>query len=792
MSAQYSSKMRGFTLLEVLISVVVLSVGLLALTALQGALLRASSDSKARSSAVALATDQLERMRAFTSVGSAETCTAASRSYQCLMSLAKPSAANASDTGPGGNASDRGGVDFKRWWTVTRYIPNAAGGYSSTTDLTAANVASPLGPSEFKVVEVNVEWVDARGDAQTVTLRDAIASIDPSNSMRLMAGPPGGGRGIQKRIFNPANDSNVIPVATGSGSEAAAASDPKPQTFGASGKVSTSFTVQTYSSDTQGFVVRNEFESKVVSCNCKLEAGPATGGVLEPAYWDGDRYVPPALRRTAAGAVRTNDVKWGSRNTAVAQDATGCDVCCRNHHDTDGPLTVNTTDPAKTAAIYDPYRDAGDVTSSNHNHYRRTALGPPPTFVLAGNNTNYDEVCRLVRVDGVFRVTPDLRLEDIKQLSMSGSPAILDSGTRAAYSNYAANFIDALWAQLYGGTLQASLLDVTPTPSDGLGQTSPVLLMAAGQTHDLTARAIFLDWLHPVTIAKAKCAGQTSNATCLQKYRSAVNRTVRQIVPFLTVNLTNLAEWRSADVPKVSVTNDPIPNTLNTPYGRGNVVGVGLTTSPVQVSARTYRGPVALADQLPINPVEAGVDPYTTGRPRPIVVTRGFSVLGAGEQTEFKLDMVGSGTGPNFKPEQIGASLTNGSCARGNPVTRHDCSLANVVTNSTITIRNYNTVVVNCGNGNGNPRDPQDPSTVCVKNNGVENPPVSVDLFLFNVCSISGPEGATFARQEPVRTNASHPATEYTQFIATFSPDATLLASQTLTATFVPAASTCP
>src|SRR5687768_337924 len=54
---------RGFSLLEVLIAVVVLSVGLLALAALQGRLTQASSEAKVRGRVAAMLSARMDALR---------------------------------------------------------------------------------------------------------------------------------------------------------------------------------------------------------------------------------------------------------------------------------------------------------------------------------------------------------------------------------------------------------------------------------------------------------------------------------------------------------------------------------------------------------------------------------------------------------------------------------------------------------------------------------------------------------------------------------------------------------
>ena len=89
---------RGFSLIEVLIAVVILSFGLLALASLQMALVRASTEAKAQSQAVALGKEKLEDLRTYTGLAG----------YTALASDAV------------GDSPSIGNVTYGRTWTVTR------------------------------------------------------------------------------------------------------------------------------------------------------------------------------------------------------------------------------------------------------------------------------------------------------------------------------------------------------------------------------------------------------------------------------------------------------------------------------------------------------------------------------------------------------------------------------------------------------------------------------------------------------------------------------------------------
>lgn len=64
LSSQSRGTQRGFSLIEVLIAVVVLSIGLLGIAALQGVSLRAGNEAQARTEASLAAYDLLDRIRA--------------------------------------------------------------------------------------------------------------------------------------------------------------------------------------------------------------------------------------------------------------------------------------------------------------------------------------------------------------------------------------------------------------------------------------------------------------------------------------------------------------------------------------------------------------------------------------------------------------------------------------------------------------------------------------------------------------------------------------------------------
>lgn len=100
---------RGFSLLEILIALVILSIGLLGLAALQTMSLRMGHDSYQRTQATMLAYDMVDRMRA-NPVG------VANGAYDSVAAADNPSGANCVLTGC--TADDVAYYDIRSWHTA--------------------------------------------------------------------------------------------------------------------------------------------------------------------------------------------------------------------------------------------------------------------------------------------------------------------------------------------------------------------------------------------------------------------------------------------------------------------------------------------------------------------------------------------------------------------------------------------------------------------------------------------------------------------------------------------------
>jgi len=562
----------GFSLLEVLIAVVIMSVGLLALAALQVSILRSSTEAKAQTVALNVARDKLEELASYKIVNepTGGSCPSANDSYQCIDSAAATE--NVNDDGTG----NLGSMNLQRTWTVERYTGNAATGAFTAAGSNTAAWTSSIPRNEFKRITVTVTWTDANGQAQSLAVKDAVGAVNPSDValvQKLFAGIKP--RPAVGRIWDPGTVSGVIPIAVGNGTSSAA-TNPKPEVISGNSVVETRFDVLTYSGLNGGAAeAQARVETSIVGCTCQFASLPSTARGLRPSYWNGTNYTVPVPTSGAPVAQAAN----------VTQSAK-CDVCCRDHNDTG----------ITTTAKFSPY-----ITT--HAHYNSNAVGAQP--VTSGQ---YKEACRLIRVNGVFRVAPDmnneyfalLATEDLSNSSHYGETSFPDDQATTVYQGFVIDYMNDRF------TTKANLPTVatatnradynayhTTTPCiSGTSQVAgpcaleaTILGTATARSPSLNApsqidvgnndvkwnhsRGLFVDYLEPeaiqvITNAKTNCPSQSGSgfSDCVLKY-----------LPFTSINLTEIADWDSSATAQVVVTNfDYSQSISNVDPVRGKVI----------------------------------------------------------------------------------------------------------------------------------------------------------------------------------------------------------------------------
>jgi type IV pilus modification protein PilV len=611
LSIQRTRATAGFSLLEVMIAVVILSVGLLALASLQVHLIRASADSKAQSIALSLAKDKLEQLRNFQTMAA----------YRALTDRALPTCPS-SDT----ECITVGAVTFARGWTVDRYAFNTTTGFQSLAD----TVAVPAGygtNNEFKRIIVQVSWQEASGATQQIQVEDALGALDPADSAKIAKSS----RTVAARkpkviIRNPAGTEGVIPIAIGNGSDTAA-TNPTPEVTGRGTNtervVETRYDVLTYaalSGDNTKATAQNRVETSVVGCTCNVNNGGGVTG-MRPTYWDGDRYtVPSPANFTAPAGVATN---------LAVPESRLCTACCRDHHDNS---TAASSRILSGQAKFDPRR-------TTHDHYAIDSITDAATGTVATGD--YREACRLIRVDGIFRVASDAFNDHMDLLeTKTGSDGIVEHlpvPSDAATLNYAGTtsspgfVLNYMNSRFVTGTAYNTRMAMTPSPA--LHPASVTITKSIYDFRWQHARGLYIDYLEPaaiaaITKAKADCAARTPSPCTTAETKTAVLK----VLPFTSINLSEVANWRSFGLRNettpttestdlITVTNDDfLESIVDVQPARGNALpGFRIPTSPpsgtynAKASAEIFESNSGLALLLdPVDPPE--FNPVTDGQ----------------------------------------------------------------------------------------------------------------------------------------------------------------------------------
>jgi type IV pilus modification protein PilV len=561
---KYSRKRNtGFSLIEVLIAVVIMSVGLLALASLQMSLIRSSSETKAQSVALALGKQQLEDLRSFTTMAE----------Y----------AANIVDSTPADITES--GVTYGFTVTVDHYAFDGTDFQlvaDNATESTLSAAGYVLG-RDYKDVTVVVDWTDAAGNAQTVTLDDLIDGLNPADSARVAKNTSGTSkRNVQIIISDPSKEAGVIPIAIGDGSDTAA-TNPKPEVGGKDGTTTleTRFDIYTYAALNDGnALAQARVETLVVGCTCDTTQADTERG-YRPTYWNGYRYVAPTLATydPPAGAADLG-------NNDVAQ-STYCDVCCRDHHDTISGVTI-------TGAKFDPWRE-------DHVHYVERADAGDEFVKVGDGSTQYMEACRLIRVDGIFRVAADLNDEYFNLLETQNDGSDTEYvPTDTATANYQALVLAYLDEKVvnnddddtYNDELSSS--DVATLEGKySINDPSSIDLdreeVTSGSHKWLHSRGLYIDYLE----SSAKQAIEDAKDDCETNScdEDALRTAVLKVLPFTSINLTEISNWSptSSDDAAVAVSDDSFATAYSSDSPvRGYVTpGSGLGEDATNQDART-------------------------------------------------------------------------------------------------------------------------------------------------------------------------------------------------------------
>ena len=550
---------RAFSLIEVMIAVLVFTVGLLALASFQGRLIKYGTHAKQRTLAMNVAEGVLENMRGYYSLDTAggAACGTDPAGYDDI--------ANCAD----GSSETVGNLTFASTWTVVPYAQSADG--------SSAVFTADTGRPDFKMVTINVAWVDGNGESQEAELSDIVDSTSPFNSGRLLAESNSSAKPITP--FDANDFPGYVNIDLGTGLSKGSTT-PEPTIVNSGNNVVTSFDVITVGSHgNENFIERRE-EFRVLNCICDLDAGESDG--KEPLWWNVDHYKEGAIKTKRTGTVVTS----GNLGGQPAE----CTACCRDHHD-----------GGASKPDFDPWRDTsldlavpfGFDLAGDHPHYN---IVNGQRIMATQDNPRYLEACRMIRRNGFFEVATDLNLENLVAV-----PEDFPLSSNEAYASSIKSFVGAY---INGSVPHDNYPDAPPSPTYSL--TVPgINLLSASDFEQVSSRAIYIDFMDHNVLEKIKCMKADEDQTVAgwpDECDPAVDPHWLEIVPFYDLNVTALSNWRRLET-AIEVSNSPISDIERSSFSRGKAtVAQNHFNTTTQVVAEIEHSNTGLTDTNPVDP----------------------------------------------------------------------------------------------------------------------------------------------------------------------------------------------
>lgn len=495
----------GFSLIEVMVAVLVLSTGLLALAALQATLTRNSADAKSRSQVVAYVDSSMEalRSRPFNQIGSSQL------TAWLTDSSRKTALQNAAGVTLGTPVA-----------TVTHYVaPSGSTSFSPWTGSTAPSEALP----QYKQVRISIPYTDSMGQTRTFAQTDIVSPLSIRADSTLVDTPPSGSTQPSPTVIQATpSQPGLIPIAVGD-NQNTAATNPKPVLVAGESVLATRFDVLTYQNENSSDArVQRKVDTLMVQCTCQFGSAPSSvNEVLKtrfrPTFWTGNQYSSPKTTTEAGVApVQTWEVPSTSRPNQDPAQSPYCLDCCRDHQDGTGAV------------------EKFSPTMSSHGHFRRDNTG---TLQLVSSG-QYEEACRLIRVDGVYHVASDMNMLHMNLLeTKDDARSYLPSSTGTSnYQHFVLSYLSDQTSPL--STINSSQVDGAALETvNSLNRPALLsMLRTATEKRYLHNRGLYLDYIEEdaLTFLTEKLAA-CGDVDCLLPY-----------IPFVSINTTEISRWSTS------------------------------------------------------------------------------------------------------------------------------------------------------------------------------------------------------------------------------------------------------
>ncbi|PTB90114.1 hypothetical protein C9927_00750 [Pseudidiomarina aestuarii] len=485
---------RGFTFVELLVALVIIAVGVAGLVSLQRTYLQSSERAAQRTEALEIAQERLEQLR-----------------FE-----------NFADLASGADTEARGERTFDVAWTVAnRYYTNTWLGDG------APGLPDPLpAQPDAKSIDITVGWQSRGGDAEAITVEAWLGSLTGRDGGLIVTAPEP--REEPRVIYNPGAAPEVIAVRLTDDDNANVfqvkeTTRPTPQVDRSGDNLTVRFDTVTYDEATQTQRIE---DFATVNCTCEL-AGVGEGSTPNRLILEDGR-----LTLDPDGNQMVNKV-YGV--PADDNQPELCTQCCRDHHDNNDMVAAGT--------VYKT--DSNRTGTGNHRHYGPGGLFNLFTVSVTSAGSEYEESCRLRRIDGFYAMYPDWQLQS---LTTTSADYLINAAGAAAYTDYVRSVVRAL---VLGTALPAELADRDIEVYPG--------------AYQMIGRGIYLDTMSPEHLAAVRAAINNNEDDWLTK------------VPFYEVNLTLLGDWDASQSAIASITNEPIETIVDPEssyygtYSRGQV-----------------------------------------------------------------------------------------------------------------------------------------------------------------------------------------------------------------------------
>jgi len=504
---------KGFSLVEVMIATLVLGVGILAVSKMQGSLIRSGGDANNRSIAAILAQKKIDDLRKFIhlrkdSDDAADTWTAvispASMAFQHI------------ETNKGGSISSGtqtiGPQEYTLTWGVEDYYYAATNSPATTTNAAGSTIPN------FKQISVNVSWTNASG-TESMSIDSIINAYAPSST--VLAGGSSIGGQSPTASYTPGEAPDVLAMDLGNGYKRESTKI-NPQISNKEHSTEVFFETVTYNSNNE--VIKRE-TNLTLACDCKSPYIDNTDHTVGKIIWNSTSNLLEDISYTTSAA--------GSGYVAIVNDqgdsstiSKHCLTCCRD--------------------------------GRNGNGY---ATNP---------GSDFREVCRTKLVDGIFRVFKPFKMIafDIVPASFFDddftgmTPAVQKVNNDALFNHYV--------------TLTRSIFSVVTTEVGLESYTTVDNSFSASVSHfndsstakhthisgvttlrSLQARTLYLDPL-PGNIYNQTTVDGIGNPI----YYTATN-VPRDRLPFTELNVTLLAGWTPDETNETFDDETPVDYTFD-------------------------------------------------------------------------------------------------------------------------------------------------------------------------------------------------------------------------------------